>query len=71
MRKPIYFILFASLLVLLSCKGQTNARNQTGSSRLAEKTKSVGGGWDGCELMCLGMPTKLSLSVIKPGWTKA
>ncbi len=70
MRKPIYFILFASLLVLLSCKGQTNAGNQTGSSSRTEKTKLVGGGCDGCELMYVGMPTTLSSVDTSSGWTE-
>lgn len=71
MHRLIYLGLFVSLLnFLTSCNGQTEDNNQTISNNPTEKSKLVGGGCDGCEIMYVGMPTNISSVDTSAGWTE-
>ncbi|MBK9461135.1 MAG: intradiol ring-cleavage dioxygenase [Sphingobacteriales bacterium] len=71
MNRLIYFGLFVSLLnFLTSCNGHTKDNNQTVSNNPTVKSKLVGGGCDGCEIMYVGMPTNISPADTSAGWTQ-
>jgi len=71
MNRLVYFILIFSLLnFLTSCNGQTKDNNQTVSNNPTVKSKLVGGGCDGCEIMYVGMPTNISSVDTSAGWTE-
>ena len=63
----LFIILFTALT---SCNGQTKSSNQTQTNSSANKTKLVGGGCDGCEIMYVGMPAKISSVDTSVGWTE-
>lgn len=60
--------LFQSMLILCSfltaCNGQMTDPPSTGNKKI------VGGGCDGCELMYIGMPEKISSIDTSPGWNE-
>ncbi|MEO7048701.1 MAG: hypothetical protein ABI091_25595, partial [Ferruginibacter sp.] len=60
-------ILFTALT---SCNGQTKNDNQTPPDSTANKTRLVGGGCDGCEIMFVGMPKNISSVDTSVGWTE-
>jgi len=51
------------LLLFIACDGQTN-------KIIKRSNKIVGGGCDGCELMYIGMPAKISSVETSPGWNE-
>lgn len=51
------------LLLFIACDGQTN-------KTIKRSNKIVGGGCDGCELMHVGMPAKISSVETSPGWNE-
>ena len=56
--------------VLTSCNGQTKSSNKTQPNSSTAKSKLVGGGCDGCEIMFVGMPTNISSVDTSVGWTE-
>ncbi len=52
------------LLLFIACDGQTK-------NSVSKDDKTVGGGCDGCELMYIGMPEKISSTDTSPGWNEA
>ncbi len=70
--KPPYHIRLCVLLftVLASCNGQTKSNNQPQINSAANKTRLVGGGCDGCEIMFVGMPTNINSIDTSDGWTE-
>jgi len=66
MNRILYIGLFATFFnFLTSCNGQTKQEpNET------KQTKQVGGGCEGCELMYVGIPKKISTEHISVGWTE-
>lgn len=52
--------------LFLSCNGQSNDNKNV--QKIVDKI--VGGGCDGCELMYVGMPEKISTEHISVGWTE-
>jgi protocatechuate 3,4-dioxygenase, beta subunit len=60
----IFIAVFSSLL--LSCNGQT--KNNTPTQNQSSTQKTVGGGCDGCEIMFVGMPTRISSVDTSVGW---
>lgn len=71
MTRLIYLVLIFSLLnLLISCSGQIKNNNQSVSTAPNEKSKWVGGGCDGCELMYIGMPTAILSVDTSAGWNE-
>ena len=70
--KRLYYIGLSVILftALTSCNGQTKNNNQTQTNSIANKTKLVGGGCDGCEIMFVGVPTDISSVDTSAGWTE-
>lgn len=70
--KQLYQLgLFVILLnFLASCNGQTKTNNQNQQTTSSDKTKLVGGGCDGCELMYVGIPKNINLIDTSAGWTE-
>jgi protocatechuate 3,4-dioxygenase, beta subunit len=62
----IFIVLLTSLL--LSCKGQTKTNTPVQNKNNTKKL--VGGGCDGCEIMFVGMPAKLSSVDTSTGWAE-
>jgi protocatechuate 3,4-dioxygenase, beta subunit len=62
----IFVVMLTSLL--LSCKGQT--KTNTPVQNKSNTKKLVGGGCDGCEIMFVGMPAKLSPVDTSAGWAE-
>jgi protocatechuate 3,4-dioxygenase, beta subunit len=62
----IFIVLLTSLL--LSCKGQTKTNTPVQNKNNTKKL--VGGGCDGCEIMFIGMPAKLSSVDTSAGWAE-
>jgi protocatechuate 3,4-dioxygenase, beta subunit len=58
------------LSTLTGCNGQTRANNELQINSSTDKTKLVGGGCDGCELMYVGMPTNIKSVDTSEGWTE-
>ena len=59
-----------SLSTLTGCNGQTKANNELQIISSTDKTKLVGGGCDGCELMYVGMPTNIKSVDTSEGWAE-
>lgn len=55
---------------LTSCKGQTKNNNQPPANSLTDKSKLVGSGCDGCEIMFVGMPANIKSVDTSIGWTE-
>ena len=70
--KRLYHIGLSVILftALTSCNGQTKNNSQTQTNSAANKTKLVGGGCDGCEIMFVGMPANISPVDTSVGWTE-
>ncbi len=70
--KRLYYIGLCVLLftVLTSCNGQTKNNNQTQTNSTTTKSKLVGGGCDGCEIMFVGMPKNIKSIDTSAGWTE-
>lgn len=64
MKKLVLCNILIALWLLANCNGQTNEKTQT------NKTKVVGGGCDGCELMYVGIPKQIPSVVTSPGWNE-
>ncbi len=62
-------LLFILPFSLLSCYGQTKNLSQTPQTT-TNKSKLVGGGCDGCELMFIGMPKLIKSTDYSPGWNE-
>lgn len=69
MNRIIGLLIIASLINLLtSCNGQTNQKSSP--KKPSEIKKNVGGGCDGCEIMYIGMPTKIHSTDTSGGWNE-
>jgi protocatechuate 3,4-dioxygenase beta subunit len=69
MGRLISLLLFITLSnFFTSCNGQKKDNNQTISNNPDEKSKLVGGGCDGCEIMYVGMPANLNSVDTSAGW---
>lgn len=70
--KRIYQLgLFVILLnFLTSCNGQSKDNNQTTPKNTNKKSKIIGGGCDGCDLMYVGMPKDMKAVDTSAGWTE-
>lgn len=55
---------------LINCTGQANKQNVDMPETRNEKSKIVGGGCDGCELMFVGMPKDINSVDTSAGWTE-
>lgn len=62
----IFLAFFTTLF--LSCNGQTNTNSA--SEKPSDKTKLIGGGCDGCEIMYVDMPTNLKAVDTSAGWAE-
>ncbi|MEO6682120.1 MAG: hypothetical protein ABIN48_04780 [Ginsengibacter sp.] len=63
--------LFLILLnFLTSCNGQIKNNQRETSRNKTEKSKTVGGGCDGCEIMYVGMPDNIGAVDTSEGWTE-
>ena len=66
MRIILNYFLFGAIICLPflhACKGQSKNEDKT-------KTKLIGGGCDGCELMYVGMPKLINAIDTSAGWTE-
>lgn len=69
MKAPCQIVLFSSFLVLLtSCRGQTNASKQQQSSEKKDTTKQVGGKFENPEFTYYGIPKTISAIDTSAGW---
>lgn len=68
--RPVYQVVLIGILInfLTSCKGQSN-NNQGTPKNNSGKSKIVGGGCDGCEIMYFGMPKNMNAVDTSAGWT--
>lgn len=57
-------------IFLFGCKGRGGFSDAKQPAVRNEKKTVVGGGCDGCELMYVGLPEKLTSSHLGPGWTE-
>lgn len=55
---------------IISCTGQSKDKNEKTVKSLTEKSKLVGGGCDGCELMYIGMPKNIKSIDTSVGWAE-
>lgn len=71
MKRIYQFGLFIILInFLTSCNGQIKNNNQAIPKNTTAKSKIVGGGCDGCEIMYVGMPTNMKAVDTSAGWTE-
>ena len=69
MKRLIYVGLYTTLFTSLTCcNGQPKNNNQSIQKTTTDKSKIVGGGCDGCELMYIGMPTVIHSSDTSSSW---
>jgi protocatechuate 3,4-dioxygenase, beta subunit len=69
MKQIIHFVLFVFLVICLTgCNGQTKTNKTT--KKISDTKKIVGGGCDGCEIMFVGMPSKISSIDTSTGWVE-
>jgi protocatechuate 3,4-dioxygenase beta subunit len=55
---------------MTSCNGQPKSEKKSQRSIKSEAVKIVGGGCEGCELMYVGMPEKITSEHTSIGWTR-
>jgi protocatechuate 3,4-dioxygenase, beta subunit len=66
--QPAFFAMLLNLL--LSCNGQTKDNNQITQQHTTAKSKIIGGGCDGCEIMYIGMPASIKAVDTSAGWNE-
>jgi protocatechuate 3,4-dioxygenase beta subunit len=71
----LYHVFFAVLIFSLTvccagCKKNTSSLPASSQAGQAKTSSTVGGGCEGCELMYVGLPEKISSSHTSPGWTE-
>jgi len=71
MRAIVYYLVtwFGLSFLCIACHGQAPSRQPTHSS--LEKSGPIGGGCDGCELMFVGMPSRINPVDTSRGWKGA
>lgn len=70
MRTIFYFGLVVLLIIhFTSCNSQTQNNNQV-TQKQTSKSKIIGGGCDGCEIMYIGMPANIEAIDTSAGWNE-
>jgi protocatechuate 3,4-dioxygenase beta subunit len=64
--KKIYFFLLSALIINYAC----NQNRSTAQTATSQQGKPVGEGCDGCELIYVGMPAKISSIDTSPAWNE-
>lgn len=59
-----------SISIMTSCNGQSKSEKKSQRSIKSEAVKIIGGGCEGCELMYVGMPEKITSEHTSIGWTR-
>jgi protocatechuate 3,4-dioxygenase beta subunit len=69
---PFFLLLIfvISISIMTSCNGQPKSEKKSQRSIKSEAVKIVGGGCEGCELMYVGMPEKITSEHTSIGWTR-
>ena len=72
MNNVVFLLCF--LLLLISCSASSKPKNSSSSEEITEhkinSKDSVGGGCDGCELMYIGMPDKITSVDTSAAWNE-